>query len=291
MLAAVQSQLATEGISVKESEMLKEPSSNISREIDVVVRGELAGQQITIALECRDHEAVQDVTWIDELAGKFRDLPIDTVVAVSASGFTVAALSKAKALGIRTVAFGVPQADAHLSSIAFADVKGKIIAASYKVDPVFASVPTDLWNRDLVDHGGTRVESVGGLVRSVLTNACKVLPRDLLERKPPNIVMRRGSGTFLLIAEPEGSLFVKEGSGASHRLVELAIAALLTVTPAKTSVRSSLLGRQSLSIVEAQLEKGSLKFAMLIDPVAKTTAIVSPEMGGQRVRVRIERQD
>lgn len=51
-------------------------------------------------VECRDRRDVQDVTWIDEVAGKAEDVRADKVVAVSAEGFSGGARLSAAARGI-----------------------------------------------------------------------------------------------------------------------------------------------------------------------------------------------
>lgn len=66
------------------------------RQIDVTIRrdGELT------LVECRKHKSPQDVQWIEELIGRRMSLGAAAVIAVSSSGFTRGALSKAKAHGI-----------------------------------------------------------------------------------------------------------------------------------------------------------------------------------------------
>lgn len=72
------------------------------REIDVVITDTINGIPLRIGIECRDHARVQTASWIDELIGKYRDLPVDVVVAVSSSGFSRGARDKAARAGIRT---------------------------------------------------------------------------------------------------------------------------------------------------------------------------------------------
>ncbi|HQR97136.1 MULTISPECIES: restriction endonuclease [unclassified Polaromonas] len=66
------------------------------RQIDVSIR---RGGKLTL-VECRIHQAVQDVKWIEELIGRRVSLNADAVIAVSNSGFTKNARAKAKAFGI-----------------------------------------------------------------------------------------------------------------------------------------------------------------------------------------------
>src|SRR3989337_467443 len=66
------------------------------RQIDITIQRE---NTFTI-VECRIHSKKQDVKWIEELIGRRLSLQADTVIAVSASGFTEGAIIKAKAYGI-----------------------------------------------------------------------------------------------------------------------------------------------------------------------------------------------
>ena len=88
--------LAPLGATVEESALLTETPTGSEREIDVLITFPTLGTQLRIAVECRDHDRPQTVEWIDSLIGKYSNLPIDKVIAVSDSGFTPAAELKAK---------------------------------------------------------------------------------------------------------------------------------------------------------------------------------------------------
>lgn len=66
------------------------------RQIDVTIK---RAQHLTL-IECRLHQAAQNVKWIEELIGRRRSLSAHSVIAVSASGFTKGAQRKAVAHGI-----------------------------------------------------------------------------------------------------------------------------------------------------------------------------------------------
>lgn len=71
-----------------------------AREVDVCVRMPVGSVEVVVILECRDRHAVQDVTWIEQLAQKRDDVLASRAVAVSASGFSQSAVRKARFLGI-----------------------------------------------------------------------------------------------------------------------------------------------------------------------------------------------
>lgn len=66
------------------------------RQIDITISRD---GKLTL-VECRDHQSRQDVQWIEELIGRRASLRADAIIAVSSSGFTAGALTKAKQYGI-----------------------------------------------------------------------------------------------------------------------------------------------------------------------------------------------
>lgn len=87
--------LAGIGVAVEESVLVPEKNSNAQREVDVLVTTSIAGHQTRIAIECRDHGRDQDITWIDGLIGKYVNLGIEKVIAVSATNYSATASQKA----------------------------------------------------------------------------------------------------------------------------------------------------------------------------------------------------
>lgn len=66
------------------------------RQIDVTIKRD---GNLTL-VECRLHRTRQDVKWIEEMIGRRMSLGADSVIAVSSSGFTKGAMSKAKRFGV-----------------------------------------------------------------------------------------------------------------------------------------------------------------------------------------------
>jgi hypothetical protein len=75
---------------------IRDPDTQQLRQVDVLV--ERDGQLTHI--ECRDYKEPQDVKWVEELIGRRESLRVDSVIAVSRSGFTKPAVIKASAKGI-----------------------------------------------------------------------------------------------------------------------------------------------------------------------------------------------
>ena len=87
--------LAGTAATVEESVLLKEKNSDATREVDVLVSTSAAGHLIKVAVECRDNARDQDITWVDCLVGKYINLDVQKVVAVSHTDYSATAAQKA----------------------------------------------------------------------------------------------------------------------------------------------------------------------------------------------------
>jgi hypothetical protein len=83
--------------------MIKERGSLVEREVDVLIQLRACGTDLHIAVECRGGKHKDDILWIDQLIGKYRDLDVHKVIAVSRSGFSAPAIEKANANRIETL--------------------------------------------------------------------------------------------------------------------------------------------------------------------------------------------
>lgn len=94
-------QIESSAFWVKESVIIRDFDTGTGREVDILVKSR---ENESVAIECRDWKHPVDIQWIDQLIGKYgNNSEIKRVVAVSASGFTKAALSKANKRGIATL--------------------------------------------------------------------------------------------------------------------------------------------------------------------------------------------
>jgi hypothetical protein len=64
--------------------------------VDVSIRTRVGSVDILVTVECRDRVAVQDVTWIEQLIGKKKNIRADKTIAVAASGFSAEAIRIAR---------------------------------------------------------------------------------------------------------------------------------------------------------------------------------------------------
>ncbi len=104
LITMIYQQLATQGARVTESKMIRDIVTEEEREVDIAIEDEYMGQPILIGIECRDRRRNETTEWIDSLIGKYRDLPVDKVFAVSSSGFTKSAQQRGAAHRIVTLA-------------------------------------------------------------------------------------------------------------------------------------------------------------------------------------------
>jgi hypothetical protein len=100
----IYSQVGPAGGRVTESALLREDGTGEQREVDVLIEHKIAGHDIKIAVECRDHTRDQDVGWIDSLIGKYSRLNVNKIVAVSSTPFSEAAKEKGEKHGIDVIA-------------------------------------------------------------------------------------------------------------------------------------------------------------------------------------------
>lgn len=93
--------LAPSGASVRESVELPERGlTGVVREVDTLIEVEVGITLVRVAVESRDRTRKDIVAWIDELIGKYKNLAVDRILAVSSSGFSAAAKAKAALNGI-----------------------------------------------------------------------------------------------------------------------------------------------------------------------------------------------
>jgi hypothetical protein len=85
---------------VRSPDHLQDRDTGEPREVDVSIRLQVGSTPVLIIGECRDRKAIQDSTWIEQLAEKAKSVGAARALAVSRSGFYEAAIAKAKARGV-----------------------------------------------------------------------------------------------------------------------------------------------------------------------------------------------
>jgi hypothetical protein len=92
-----------EGAEVKESVLMRDRLTKRYREVDIVIRGKIGSQSVTVCIECRDHKRVADVVWVDAMKSKHDRLETNVLLLASSSGFTKEAVNVAEKYGIEVI--------------------------------------------------------------------------------------------------------------------------------------------------------------------------------------------
>ncbi|MCA1677902.1 MAG: hypothetical protein LC808_37305 [Actinobacteria bacterium] len=85
---------------VEDSALLKHRQSGEEREVDVVIRTNLAGHEAMVCVEATAPSRKADSTAVEKILAKHDGLPRSTLVIVSQSGFTAPALKTLEARGV-----------------------------------------------------------------------------------------------------------------------------------------------------------------------------------------------
>ncbi|MCU0650125.1 MAG: restriction endonuclease [Gemmatimonadaceae bacterium] len=103
---------AKHGAQVKSPDRVPDLVTGTLREVDASIRQRVGTASVLITVECRRHSTPQDVTWIEQLAAKRRNIGAALTIAVSSSGFTSEAtlLASREGIALRTVE-QLPEAD------------------------------------------------------------------------------------------------------------------------------------------------------------------------------------
>lgn len=193
--------------------------SGTRREVDVSVRSTVGSSELLVVLECRDRQDRQGVNWIEQLAGKARDVRADRMIAVSSSGFSDGARQTAERenITLRTIEelavdgiFSWLHPDAQVGPVVIQRhaVVGVQINVESESEP--SPVVNTLVSPNIrVDSGELSIDAfVGLLVQKDLSDG----PDDPWDGLEPDQA-RVQRGTWLQRVTPEERLQVETGHG------------------------------------------------------------------------------
>lgn len=168
------------GAKVTESKMMRDRFTKRWREVDVCIQGHVGAHPVVVCIECRDHQRVADVTWVDTMKSKHDRLDTNALILASRSGFTPEARDVAKAYGIETFTLDeVKSADfpALLGPKSFLWLKSLTVSAD-KVSVRVSSTPTlevetvATHPTNLIHQGdGTEICQIRELIEGLLRSA------------------------------------------------------------------------------------------------------------------------
>ncbi len=96
LVALLEQNLGPQGIQITSPDYIRGKNSNSNREVDISLRSQFGSSDILVIFECRDRKGTEDVTWIEQLATKRKDVGANKAVAVSSTGFSSGAKNVAK---------------------------------------------------------------------------------------------------------------------------------------------------------------------------------------------------
>jgi hypothetical protein len=265
LAASVHSHLS-KGWNVKESVMLLDSLTGELREVDVVARATVATYDIYISIECRDHARPADVTWIESMAKKHESLPTSKLVLWSRSGFTKAAILKAKALKIDTIS----QAEAINTD--WAKLARDIVGGYVNfVTPTFITPVIDVMLPDkrlfriedatLASWDNAAGENVGSMQALVThTQHRPDLATVFLDHAPI------GSGSFHIEVIPDQPWFTitVDGQRASIQRILIGISTVMEQAPLDSA--SANIDGHVMTLASAKLTSGRLDSFIIENP-------------------------
>jgi hypothetical protein len=249
--------------------MLEERCSGVKREIDVLIELRSADTDIRIGVECRDQKRVVNVEWIDSLVGKYKDLPIHRIVAVSRSGFTKAAERKAaeNQIELRTLR--------HALSIDWPHELLEPFLARVTVDiRILAFVPNSVppWPRGVIPRAvlaSGRTVTIGRYFQELVAGMRRqvgpyLMSKQVLEFRRMSDFERRFELTFR-VNTPD-TIFIAP-SDASHRADETYVRCEVQLGYVDLPVQRHLLGNIGVTTaVDVNAEHGPITLTIAQGP-------------------------
>jgi len=225
LVRRIYSQTAPRGATVTESALLSERGSGTPREVDVLIELPAAGHTLRMAVECRDRGRAADVEWIDQLIGKYRDLEVHSIIAVSRSGFTTAASQKAAANTIETRTL-VEALDSDWAASFF---NVAVASLSVRLEPVTFQLATEPPWVDARQPAAINLDGTPMSPDVWLQNALQ-----LMRSQVPDLVRTQLGGDWRPLAAPGRDIQVEWGvatkntiftsaTGSQHHLHEVSI--------------------------------------------------------------------
>lgn len=150
LVSKLENALSPIGASVKSPDKLRDSVTGQQREVDGSIRFKSKNKETLITIECRKRGQKQDITWIEQLVTKRKNLNADKTIAVSTKGFSKSAETLAnqnniilKALNeidpVTVAEWLIPKSIVNL----FREIKLGSLTATYKNEEHLKTYSTD----------------------------------------------------------------------------------------------------------------------------------------------------
>lgn len=90
---------------ITESKIFVDKQTNSKREVDITIETKIGTHNIVISLECIGRVRKADITWVEQMVMKHKNLPTNLLVLISKNGFTKTALISAEKNNVETATF------------------------------------------------------------------------------------------------------------------------------------------------------------------------------------------
>lgn len=259
-----------QGWTVEESHMFTDLITGEQREVDIVAQTMVGGYPIFLSIECRDHARPADVLWIEGIAKKHEHLPTSKLALWSRSGFTKAAIKKARALKIEAIS----QAD-----VSFADwarlarelIGGHVrhVTPSYKA---FIDVHTiigeprrleQVENAAWYSNKGEKIGTIQALIQFIANN-----------QTTRTVVLNNtsvGTGDFYVELEPPDPWFTDLPEGGQAQILRIGISIETIAEKAPLDTASALSEGNVLTLASASVTAGTLEVLINESPDGTTS--------------------
>jgi hypothetical protein len=140
---------------VRSPDRLADRDTGEPREVDVSIRSTVGSTTVLAIGECRDRQATQDATWIEQLAEKALSVGAKWAIAVSKAGFFEPAIKKAAARGVEIRVLESITPEAVLEAVrlkGFRLLVGRmdLLAATIQLEPVRGFASEEEFLRELM---------------------------------------------------------------------------------------------------------------------------------------------
>jgi (2Fe-2S) ferredoxin len=277
------------GAVVEESAMLRNRLTGEEREVDVVVRSQVAGHPVTVSVEATSGSRRATVEWVERMVGKHRNLPTDRLVLVAEGGFT----TQARMLAERENAIALAPED-----IEGPDAAAKIVGRLKSLWPKLLALTPERFRVNVERPDGTNVWFQGLPDNTLFTEDGTPVAylndtaHHLIRKRFPEIADQIGMNKiaddldrwFVLETAPHGttpdgrvSLFVQYAEvdpPELHRVVAVVIEGKAHIEVRELQLRHMRLG-------DVQFSQGEVELAGI-----RSLVVVTEDSSGGKLTVR-----
>jgi len=128
LAARIETTLSPIGAEVRTPDKVRDSITDEMREVDASIRYVVDEKEVLITLECRRRNQKQDVTWIEQLITKRRDIKADATIAITMKGVSKSAKIKAQKdnISIKTLEEITEEETKSWLNLKFADIKEQV---------------------------------------------------------------------------------------------------------------------------------------------------------------------